>query len=382
AKVHNIVHAAVPLAQDYNHQQNLAGVRIGLHDEIFQSRDPVLVGVDADSTYCYLLSQEEHRDADTWGVRLLELRDRGFHPQATVADAATALRAAQELALPGVPCRGDVFHILREVRSLVQLLDNRAYDAMAACLKLERQQASYQRQHNCFKNLSISHKLFLARQGQTRAMALAEDVAELARWLGEDILPVSGPDYPTRRELWDFVVAELRRREESGPPLLAKVRRQLEHQRDNLLAFAADLDRDLTALAGDLEIPVPLARTMLQVQALDPGSSGRWQGEAALRQQLGRRYPVVRAAVADLSAQVVRASSLVENWNSRLRNYFFLRRHLGSDYLGLLQFFLNHRRYLRSESTEREGRSPAEVLTGQAHAHWLELLGYTLFRRN
>src|SRR5262249_46362972 len=46
----------------------------------------VLVGVDVASTYCYLLSLEEHRDADTWGVRLLELVDRGFQPQATIAD--------------------------------------------------------------------------------------------------------------------------------------------------------------------------------------------------------------------------------------------------------------------------------------------------------
>jgi hypothetical protein len=71
----------------------------------------------------------------------------------------------------------------------------------------------------------------------------------------------------------------------------------------------------------------------------------------------------------------VRASSAVENLNSRLRNYFFLRRRLGPGYLQLLQFFLNHRRFVRSEHPGRVGRSPAELLTGQAHAHWLELLG-------
>jgi hypothetical protein len=27
---------------------------------------PVLAGVDAASTYCYLLADAEHRDADTW----------------------------------------------------------------------------------------------------------------------------------------------------------------------------------------------------------------------------------------------------------------------------------------------------------------------------
>jgi len=72
---------------------------------------------------------------------------------------------------------------------------------------------------------------------------------------------------------------------------------------------------------------------------------------------------------------------VVENLNSRLRNYFFLRRHLGPDYLALLQFFLNHRRLERSDHPERVGKTPAELLTGQAHPHWLEMLGYTRFSR-
>ena len=78
----------------------------------------------------------------------------------------------------------------------------------------------------------------------------------------------------------------------------------------------------------------------------------------------------------------VRARSLVENVNSRLRSYFFLRRHRGNDYLALLQFFLNHRRFPRSQRPERAGKSPAELRTGQSHRHWLELLGYQRFSRN
>ena len=76
-----------------------------------------------------------------------------------------------------------------------------------------------------------------------------------------------------------------------------------------------------------------------------------------------------------------RASSLVENFNSRLLHYFFLRRTLGNDYLDLLRFFLNHRTFLRSEHPEREGQSPTELLTRESHSHWLELLGFDLFRR-
>ena len=94
-----------------------------------------------------------------------------------------------------------------------------------------------------------------------------------------------------------------------------------------------------------------------------------------------RFYPV-SVAVAELAEHTVRASSVIENLNSRLRNYFFLRRHLGPDYLALLQFFLNHRRFSRSARPERVGKSPAELLTGQSHLHWLEMLGYQPFSRN
>ena len=82
--------------------------------------------------------------------------------------------------------------------------------------------------------------------------------------------------------------------------------------------------------------------------------------------------------MAELAQPTVRASSVVENFNSRLRNYFFLRRHLGADYLHLRQFFLNHRRLLRSAHPERVDKSPAELLTGETPPHWLDLLGFTL----
>jgi hypothetical protein len=47
-----------------------------------------------------------------------------------------------------------------------------------------------------------------------------------------------------------------------------------------------------------------------------------------------------------------------------------------------LRFFLNHRRFARSERPERVGNSPAELLTGTSHSHWLELLGHSRFSRN
>jgi hypothetical protein len=379
--VHNIVQEAVNQARPYNAGQDLSPVRIGAHDEIFQSGQPILVGADVASTYCYLLSAEEHRDADTWGVRLLELCAQGFAPEATIADAGQALRAGQEEALPGTACRGDVFHALQELTAVVTYLENRAYEAIADRTRLEHEQAAAERRQGQ-RSQSLSQHLRHARPAESQAVALAEDVALLVRWLHYDILSVAGPSYHERCALYDFVVAQFQARIALCPHRLKPLRRLLKNQRDALLAFAAQLDQDLEALAEEFEVSPVVVRDLLYVQAMDGRDARRWHKEAALRQHLRGRFHLLQEAVAELARQTVRASSVIENLNSRLRCYFFLRRHLGPDYLSLLQFFLNHRRFLRSEHPDRVGKSPAELLTGNPHPHWLELLGYSRFSRN
>ena len=91
--VHDVLQAATRKASAVNHDQDLSGIRVGLHDETFQGATPVLAGVDAASAYCYLLAAEQRRDADTWGVHLLDAADQGLRPDDTIADAGQGLRA-------------------------------------------------------------------------------------------------------------------------------------------------------------------------------------------------------------------------------------------------------------------------------------------------
>ena len=377
--VHNIVHSAVEAARKLNAPCDLAPVRIGAHDEIFQNGQPVLVGVDVASTFCYLLSLEEHRDADTWGVRLLELQERGLRPDATIADAASGLRAGQTLAWPDTPCRGDVFHALRDLGQLVRFLDNRAYGAIDATDAQHRRMTRAKR-HG--RGNTQSKRLALTCQEQDRAIALADDVSVLIGWLRDDIFAVAGPDHPTRCELFDFVVEQLEMRQARCLHRIGPVVRALRNQRGGLLAFAAALDGQLVAVAKEYEVSAALVQELLAVSALDDRCPAKWQRDAQLHRDLGSRYWGLREAVADVASGTVRASSVVENLNSRLRGYFFLRRQLGGAYLDLLRFFLNHRRFGRSEHPERVGKSPAELLRGTSHAHWLELLGYQRFQLN
>ena len=177
------------------------------------------------------------------------------------------------------------------------------------------------------------------------------------------------------------MVAELKIRVPLCPHRLGPICRQFGNQRDDLLAFARVLDDELERLGQEFQIPAELPRPLVGTMARDQRDPRRWTEHGALQERVRGRLHEVQAAVAELAAATVRASSLVENLNSRLRSDFFLRRHLGPDYWALLQFFLNHRRLERSDRPERVGKTPAELLTGRSHPHWLEMLGYTRFSR-
>lgn len=387
--VNNVVHDAIDKARPHNLRQDLANVNIAGLDEIFQKRQPVLVGADIRSTYCFLLSAEDHRDADTWALRLMECQDRGFAPTATVADFGTGIRAGQKLAMPSIPCRGDVFHALHAVTPVVAFLENRAYGTITAHDKLEHKLSKLEHKLTKLQKQgqrdqvdqvdqvqSLTHKVAAAAQEMAKAIPLADDVAVLSRWLRTDVFAVSGLSYPDRCGLFDFIVAEFQARVPCCPHRLKPLCTLLTNHRDQLLAFALQLDQDLTDLAVEFEVPVNVVRDLLDLQTMDKRQPHYWQKLSVVRECLGSCFYVLEQATRGLSAQVVRASSIVENINSRLRSYFFLRRQIGSGYLELLQFFLNHRRFLRSECAERVGKSPAELLTGQAHPHWLEMLGH------
>ncbi len=374
--VHNIIAAAVVEARRINAQQDLSRVRAGSHDEVFQSGQPVLVGVDLDSTYCYLLAPEAQRDAETWAVHLWDLADQGLQPDVIIADGGQGLRAGQAMAWPTVACDGDVFHGLQPLTRLVATLEKRAYGTIARREALEQQQVNRRR-----RGRALSQRLARARRAEASAVHLADTVHTLATWLREDILALAGPDTTTRQGLYDFVVAALHTLEPLDAHRLRPVRRALANQRDALLAFATRLDQQLDTLAHQFAVPSAVVRQMLTLENLATHTPAYWVAANALHRQLHDRFFPLQQAIRRLRQRFHRASSLVENVNSRLRNYFFLRRQIGPAYLELLRFFLNHHPFARSEKPERRGKSPATLLTGQTHPHWLEMLGFTRFRR-
>ncbi len=370
--VHDVLEAATRQASAINHDQDLSGICVGLHDEIFQGATPVLAGVVAQSTYCYLLAAEQHRDADTWGVHLLDAAQQGLDPDYTIADAGQGLRAGQKAAWGDTPCHGDVFHVQRQCEGLANTL---ARLSKGATSRRQILQAKMGRAGPRGPDDGLATQLELARQAETQAHELARDIRTLTQWLSHDVLALAGPAQATRQMLFDFIVEELAQREPEDARRIRPVRVALQNQGDGLLAFAGVLDQKLADIAQAHAIAEPLVREACLLHRLPSTSPAYWQGWNRLRAKMKCKFHTLFDAVSHAMAHTPRSSSLVENLNSRLRPYFTLRRHLGNSYLDLLRFFLNHRRFMRSRRAERHGKSPRELMTGQTHPHWLTLLG-------
>ena len=205
--VHNRLQATVEKAAEINQSQDLSGIAVGLHDEIFHADKPVLVGVDAASTYCYLLESVERRDEDTWGYHLLDVREQGFNPAYTIADGGSGLRAGQKAVMPEVPCHGDVFHIQQQFEQVANGLARQAQGATTYRIKLEQRIEVAKLTGNMTQKLTIQQ--VKANRREAGLVARARDVKTLLHWFSHDVLALAGPDLAVRQELFDFIEIEL-----------------------------------------------------------------------------------------------------------------------------------------------------------------------------
>lgn len=384
--IHNILGAAAATAASINRQQDLSSIEAVAFDEIYQSHKPVLTGRDVQSLYCVLLCEQDNCDGNTWGYHFLELSEaQGLHPTYTLADAGPGLRAGQAEAWPGIPCFGDVFHPQREWSQVVGFLKHRAEGAEAAVQKGQRRVEQLQRDMRCSlqsQRMKASRQLTAATHEAQRARQLYEDIALLGEWFSGDVLAKAGEPWIIRSQQYDWILAELAAREELCPHRLPRLRRGLEKQRQQLLAFVARQEELLDEVAQCQALSPHWVQAVVRLEALDKKRPLYWQRRGKLLAQLGGRFPPLEVAVKQVLDHTQRSSSLVENLNSQLRCYFFLRRHLGQPYLDLLRFYLNHHRLIRSQCPQRAGKSPVELLTGRPHPHWLEMLGHLRFHRN
>lgn len=88
------------------------------------------------------------------------------------------------------------------------------------------------------------------------------------------------------------------------------------------MGFVNELERQFADIAEQLDVPIYLVQAISELQGLNQEESLYWIRKSELQKKLGHQFFPIYQAVQEVIENTPRASSLVENLNSRLRNYF------------------------------------------------------------
>lgn len=138
--------------------------------------------------------------------------------------------------------------------------------------------------------------------------------------------------------MFDFITDDLRKREHLDLARIRQLRRALDNQLDDLLAFAGVIDAKLADISHESKVPLNLVRTACLLQRKSPVSSAYWHRWYQLHRKLAEKFCGVVGAVVLMMKQIPRTSSLAENVISALRTYLSLHRQLGTPCLVFCNF--------------------------------------------
>lgn len=367
-KISSILAEASKRAEKFDASIPLDSIKQGANDEIFQGNIPVLTGIDVESTYIYLLSQACNRSAVTWQHSMEEQKEHGLGLEVSISDAGTGLNSGIPKAFPNISVQPDIFHELRPVGAELARLERKAEKLIADEAGLEeRARAGRPRKKTMEQLGQIREKVELAVQEY-------DLLRILFCWLVE-LTGFSGYSFGDACLLAEWVLSEMDTSFPNRLKLLAQTKK-LREKLPQLLSFLQRMDAGFAAAALERGIPPEAFSMMYQQRACHTSSSEYVRMEYRLGELLGSNYGMARQEFNYILEHTKRASSLVENLNSRIRVYMNLKRMVPEKYFILLKVYFNTKKYHRSRIPERIGKSPLELMTGKEYPEFLEVLGY------
>lgn len=372
--VFNILDSTADKALSINQSYDLSQVKDSAADELFHWGSPILAAVDIPSRFCALLAKADSRDYETWGIHLLDLIEQGYSPETTLIDGAKGLLKGFEEILPKTAIRHDHFHIIMDMKDCGRYITNEEASAVTAALKIDK------RVSKC-RDEEKKQTLIEAWNAALSKLSMLEDTRKmfklLSSWLQYDVLQLAGHPPETRAELYDFIVAEMESLALKHPHRIDDIVTSLQSRREALLNVSIALNKEFEALATQYHVSIETIWTICYSARYDIHSVKYHETSCALESLLGLQYEEIEDAVLHILETTHRCSSMIENFNSRLRPYLDERKFMSQKSLNLIRFYLNHKPFMRSKHERLVNKTPAEALTGKAHKPWLEMLGFT-----
>lgn len=326
-----------------------------------------MTGIDLQSTYVYLLSPSPDRTGETWQIQMEYCKDQGLDLAVSVSDAGSGLLEGIADAFPNASIQIDLFHVLRDLGREVTQLDN------SACRNLEKIEDIRVRLAGP-KPRRKTQREYDERQSKIDGILKQADAVNiLFGWIRE-LLGFTGLSIEEVTEQCEWALSEMA----SVVPERKKLLKEIDKFRKRLpqtVEFLRQMHRNMEDYASKTGLPVDAIRLAYRQRAFFVGSQEYTAIGKRLWRMLGDKILLLEKTLSGIISSTMRASSLVENLNSRIRPYINAKRRIGSWFFPLLQLYINTKKYRRSRKKERIGKSPLELLTGKPHADFLDMLG-------
>lgn len=355
---------------------SLSGITQGANDEIFDSSNsPVLTGVDVVSSYIYLMQDMYDRKGETWEFVLEMLKPLGLDLKVAISDAGSGLLKGIKAAFPSVDIQIDVFHVLRDLGRAVRHFKAHVLKNVSDCYDLE---ASISKSKSPWHS-KIQDKKKKLKECKAKVTPMIEDYDTLCilhSW-AQELLSFSGYNSTEVKELMQWILAEMTAlaKRNSWAYELKKEISRFEERLPATLKFIGRLFDGFSRAAKDMGLSEEAFRLLYRRSAVPKDSDAYLElTRQALDMTGPERFSATEKTYEKIIGSTRRASSLVENVNSRLRPYMNIKKHVSSKFYSLIQLYLNTKKYRRSRIASRVGRSPVEILTGEHWPEFIELL--------
>lgn len=321
-------------------------------DELFRHRQPILCVIDPQTLLATVPQAAANRKGETWQATLKQFPNLAF----VVSDQASGLRKGVQDCAQDIAHQYDVFHFKREVGRWLRAQEARCYELME-----QVEQARQWTQHpRLLDSARIQARIEYRQQAATLdERLLAFDWVELiVGYLYESLTPYEArrKQIRTRAEaeaVFDEVLALLKEiKLIHTKPLITMI----ESARPGLLTFLTVLEKKLADIEVNWHVVSGSCRAafnaLAQAWYTRPHAHTSTRGQRAYLaaliglQHWSRRienFSAVEQQVCAALDQVIRASSAVECFNSLLRPYVSVKKHLSQGFLALIALYHNTR---------------------------------------
>ena len=293
-------------------------------------------------------------------------KSRNLELDVSISDFGAGLLGGIPKAFPDACIQPDLFHFLMEIGKEISSQERRVYAMLADYYKCEEALSGKRVHEKTFqKLLTLEEKLSPAIERCDRLLTLYHWLREMTRYQGYCYQDVLSLCYWILDQMEDTagITDKLRK-------VLAKTRRNLP----DVLIYLERAEKALREYAVKKGYPEESFVLMYRMQGYQPGSQEYRSADRRLRHIFKKTYADAYLEIESILKGVKRASSLVENLNGRLRRYMNLKRMIPEKFLALLKVYFNTRKYRRSRKAEHVGKSPLELLTGQEHPDFYDIV--------